>query len=805
MVADDLIREEIPRAGAQQADDARKLKAQIRKLDEDSQSYALTLQQLSEHILLNEQDRVSQEPSFTANLSAQDQLHREAILKARLISSFRFEGMPNRHEAIPAAHHATFQWVFKDKYSPMSIHANDNSQIAKSVTDPSQSFLAWLESPEKLYWITGKPGAGKSTLMKFLANHDKTIDAVRRWVPNALGTQDGVETAADHSHCILRSAAYFFWNAGSSMQKSKLGLCQTLLYHLFEQDPDLVQLIFPARWERYQTYGSDRRRFAWSELWQGLLRLLDCRSRKFLLFIDGLDEIDEKPAQLASLILELSKIPMVKVCAASRPWLEFEDPFRSVPRLQVEELTRPDIHGYITGRFGESPAFEMLELHDPQRAAELVQDVTNRASGVFLWVYVVAESLLEGLRDGDSLLQLEQRLHELPTELDDLFTRILKQVPPRYAEEASELFQFVRKHPENKTIGTVWLAQQPVATALHAQVGSIGQDELDYSLDCMRRRIYSRCKCLLQVNVACNARDRVDYLHRTVRDYLFRPQNWDGIRNRSPTYDPDAALAIAILLRTKQGVDIPSNITKDGEEWELNLILAISFISRTHTVSVEDKVAFLDEVNRVRALYRSNGAPPDGRTTWSWGTKADILSLLGLDIPWKLNKPLTMFEVAFGADLNWYIEAKLTEEPKFLTARIDREYPLSVAIEHDLFRVAETLLKHGADPNRVCETRPFSSWFQLLRKTQEYASSDTSNSEELGKQLLLLSSLFLDKGASPRSVSLGLKPERAIEEILTHYKGKEYQAERDLLSRKFEQALRRDKEGRRLTFKGIRS
>lgn len=42
-------------------------------------------------------------------------------------------------------------------------------------------FKEWIESDSPLYWITGKAGAGKSTLMKFIGEHDHTKRCLQTW------------------------------------------------------------------------------------------------------------------------------------------------------------------------------------------------------------------------------------------------------------------------------------------------------------------------------------------------------------------------------------------------------------------------------------------------------------------------------------------------------------------------------------------------------------------------------------------------------------------------------------------------
>lgn len=68
-------------------------------------------------------------------------------------------GMQRRYEDVPHAHMGSFNWVF----------------------DPHLGFYEWLARGKGVYWITGKPGSGKSTLMKYIHNHQKTQTKLCDW------------------------------------------------------------------------------------------------------------------------------------------------------------------------------------------------------------------------------------------------------------------------------------------------------------------------------------------------------------------------------------------------------------------------------------------------------------------------------------------------------------------------------------------------------------------------------------------------------------------------------------------------
>jgi len=73
-------------------------------------------------------------------------------------------------------------------------------------------------------------------------------------------------------------------------------------------------------------------------------------------------------------------------------------------------------------------------------ASALINNVSTKACGVFLWVILVVQSLLEGLTDGERLSDLQKRLDSLPADLETLFWKILQSVD---FERISQLLQIV--------------------------------------------------------------------------------------------------------------------------------------------------------------------------------------------------------------------------------------------------------------------------------------------------------------------------------------------------------------------------
>lgn len=94
-----------------------------------------------------------------------------------LLRSLYFDGIRTREDQIVPSHKKTFEWLL----------------------DPSSqtSFVPWLENESGIYWINGKAGSGKSTLMKYLVTHQQTMNMLKVWA----GTKKIV------------TASFYFWNA----------------------------------------------------------------------------------------------------------------------------------------------------------------------------------------------------------------------------------------------------------------------------------------------------------------------------------------------------------------------------------------------------------------------------------------------------------------------------------------------------------------------------------------------------------------------------------------------------------------
>jgi hypothetical protein len=290
--------------------------------------------------------------------------------KLWIMQSLHFDGMELRRSQVTEAHKRTYSWAYMSNFSE------------------------WMVSEGPLFWISGKPGSGKSTLMKYLVNSPDTAKHLRKWA----GTRK------------LVIIDYFFWINGTDLHRSQEGLLQSLLFDVFRKCPEHIETAFPGQWLKFTNMGPDlmKSMLVWSrkELLRGFRRITRqaASSNAFCIFIDGLDEYEGEHEELISILSNMANTSPIKLCVASRPWNVFEKALGAnlTRKLYLENLNRPDIELYVKNKLQDRADFQALALSSPD-AADLAFDIVERSKGVFLWVYLVVLLVKQGLVNEDSL------------------------------------------------------------------------------------------------------------------------------------------------------------------------------------------------------------------------------------------------------------------------------------------------------------------------------------------------------------------------------------------------------------------
>jgi len=75
----------------------------------------------------------------------------------------------------------------------------------------------------------------------------------------------------------------------------------------------------------------------------------------------------------------------------------------------MHELTTQDIRSFAEDNLARDERFMELRKHD-DRCPDFIEEIVQTADGVFLWVFLVVRSLLEGLTNADRIVDLQRRL-----------------------------------------------------------------------------------------------------------------------------------------------------------------------------------------------------------------------------------------------------------------------------------------------------------------------------------------------------------------------------------------------------------
>ncbi|TEY38631.1 hypothetical protein BOTCAL_0481g00010 [Botryotinia calthae] len=474
-------------------------------------------------------------------------LHRSTPQNQTILKWLNFRQMAWRYEEICAAYQETFQWIFRPP----------------GPTDSWDDFGSYLigEGIDAPYFINGKAGSGKSTLLRFIVDNEQTYNRLALWAPQ-------------NQLLVLH---FFFWNLGTSLQKSQTGMLRAILHEALSKHPELIPSTLPDIYRNWKdSYVNDEPTFA--EMKRALELFVEKASKflKICIFIDGLDELAGDHKELAQFIHSLTGTN-IKVVVSSRPINPSVNIFRGCPTLRLQDLTRHDMDQYIRGNLVDHQAMCQMSKFDSQGAGNLVSEIKLKAEGVFLWVRLVVRLLVDGLEAGDSIMDLQRKLYSLPRDLKDLYRRMLSIILPEYQVQASEMLQMFHvwnTYTSHQPLGVVTFAfaMHPSDEAFDRPVAPLNLDQYIWLYNSTEARIQSRCCGLLEVG-----RDRgpmsaaldwasgeendgsvVRYMHRTVGEFLVCGEVWKEMNEmtQNSAFNPALNLSSACLSMLKSASTI---------------------------------------------------------------------------------------------------------------------------------------------------------------------------------------------------------------------------------------------------------
>lgn len=435
---------------------------------------------------------------------------RLAYVQSQFIDIFRYDSMFHREAHVAEAHPSTLKWIFD---SPRrEIRKWDN-------------FSQWLESEGQLYWITGKMGSGKSTLMKYISEEITASSRTRR---QRRCTPYLLRWAKDKP---LFFATFYFWagsNEETRIQTSVEGLYRTIITQILEAYPDAAPRASPRRWESLCLLNRTSKQLDTTELKVILSNAIDYVSSvaKVCLFIDGLDEFEGDDNDLRNLVTWLKKLletSQIKLCVASRPWRVFEDALLDRPHLRMEDFNFDDIQKCVWQRFNDDPNFRAKKQVEAAFCNQLLDEIVTKAEGVFLWVHIVCTNLLHAMSRGELVSRLSEILKELPEKMERLYDHIIDNLEPCEKDHAAKYFLLMQAssgQPDALIFSFADDIDDDDEFSLRMRKKSLANAELQYRVTELRKRLNSRCRGLLSLSMEALYVGTIQYCHRSTKDYL---------------------------------------------------------------------------------------------------------------------------------------------------------------------------------------------------------------------------------------------------------------------------------------------
>ncbi len=468
-----------------------------------------------------------------------DELVFDKELKQCLMSLHSHEAQ-NRFKDIEPAYYKTYDWLF----------------------DHQVGFEDWLEgkNPSNVYWIQGKPGSGKSTAMKFAIKHHLTRELLSKYTDN-----------------FWVITGFFFHDRGTTAQKSAEGFLCEVLYQIIHHQKHLFVLIYPIFARILQQRGqSTNSSESLADGWTlSVLRdALDLIGRKstnevnICLFVDALDEHDGNHRELVLILRSIAQLTAnpafrVRLALAGRPENVFKTAFQGCPGFSIHEYTTDDIRHYAEDRINADMPGE-LSIEYEEGLRNLVQTIVREAQGVFLWVRLVVNEIVEGICEGDTMEELVTLLSTIPTELGELYKRALRRssrgsldASIRDRSDAYVMFQIAICAREPFLLYEFLVATQ----FLTAAKGNL-PDLRRLSEEQLVRRLNSRSVGLLEV--PREPWGPVQFIHQTVKEFMTTGDGKSVIREGLSDQCLESGFGLIFRSILKQCEDFnPSNFGGD--------------------------------------------------------------------------------------------------------------------------------------------------------------------------------------------------------------------------------------------------
>jgi hypothetical protein len=422
-----------------------------------------------------------------------------------------------------------------------------------------------------LLWVKGKPGSGKSTLMRFAFDkRTKSSDDHEQYTDKSKRNEDGQDKNTDNQKRSSNgknsdemnlevkdsvTLSFFFYGRGSSLQKTMLGFYRTVLFQLLEElsNPEgklkALSNLEDSFKHRCDTRGPPGKSWQWetSQLAQDFQSALDevLKDHLVYLYVDALDECGEDDARRLAETFEkmIQKSPIKRLeekTDKSTGEVTWEPVGRRLhiccscrnPPFLIGAMVKDTFQICVERHNGHGIDLYVWAQLDRFRNTQIPETIIDRSDGVFMWAYLVVERVKTIYSRGFSKNEIEDSIDKIPRDLEKLY---------------EDIFQNMLGNEDSlRLICWICYAKGPLTLEeLRWAMFLDGNPTIKSWEDCQRARYYP-CDCVSLNKCTCEVMERrvqslghglvgikdvndnqvVKIIHQSARDFFSTRMPW---------------------------------------------------------------------------------------------------------------------------------------------------------------------------------------------------------------------------------------------------------------------------------------
>jgi WD40 repeat protein len=334
------------------------------------------------------------------------------------------------------------------------------------------SFREWRDSlSSKLFWLRGRPGAGKSYLAGNVVNH-------------------------------LREQNYdcccFFFSSRDNNRSTINSFLRSMAFQMALLHPEILAWITEFSTRADSTIDKIDHNPVWRQIFLSSILKIKLNRQQFWV-IDAIDEC-KNGSELINFLTKAQE--MWPLCIFKTSRTSFETFISSTnTRIDIAQEIITDDDSSKDIRLFLDTNLELLPASGREAKQEMARQILQNSRGCFLW----ANLMLNELRQVHTTAETRKVLQSNPSDMDDLYRKVVRAMAgANYGKDLAKAIL---------TWATCSL--RPLSTAeLHVAV----ETDINDTIDDIERSVASCCGNLVYVD----SRGRLQLIHSTAREFLLR-------------------------------------------------------------------------------------------------------------------------------------------------------------------------------------------------------------------------------------------------------------------------------------------